>query len=103
MKKIKVSLLVKGDIIASGNVTFAEKKVDTNGVYLTVDRCDTPEANPILDLSETVVIEGDMRVRDLNALRGVVIATGDVVAGSGDTMPKMIPNVQNVYSVGYCQ
>lgn len=81
MEKIKIALLVKGNIIATGDIAARriaiENGNEVSSVYAGVD----PDRDNI-DISDAIIVEGDMRVNSINATQGgIIAATGDAICG----------------------
>lgn len=81
MEKIKIALLVKGNIIATDDIFYRgialENGNEVSSVYANVD----PDRDNI-DLSDAIVVEGDMCVKSINATQGgIIAATGEAIAG----------------------
>lgn len=96
MEKIKVAMLVRGNIICSGNVLwYQEPSIDTLGcrpdieipkrfiqrIYHGYEAEDVTKIE--YDPANAVEITGDVRIESLTVNSGAhIIATGDVIAGA---------------------
>lgn len=79
MEKIKIALLVKGNIIATDDIVAREIALENGNEESSV--CDGVDPNSErIDLSDAIVVEGDMRVSSINAMQGgIIAATGDLI------------------------
>ena len=81
MEKIKIALLVKGNIIATDNIFDREIALENGNEESSVCAGVDPNSERI-DLSDAIVVEGDMCVKSINATQGgIIAATGDAICG----------------------
>lgn len=87
MEKIKIALLVKGNIIATDDIVARGIAIENDNEVSSVHGGVDP-ANDRIDLSDAIVVEGDMRVKSINAMKGgIIAATGDLILlGNGSRL-----------------
>lgn len=71
MKKIKADILIKGNLICSNNVTGGGQIYSTH----------KPEK--YFNTTESIVIDGDININNLNSKQYVIVVVGSIITNGG--------------------